>query len=322
MLVPKQKSSSKDMLKETSSGGSTSQALAESPLMMKKEKDSTDRISMPDVVDEAVSADYAQKVKDKPKTKQWASLRNDLSLMKAGKKTASKVGATLAKRMGSARADDLWKEIEGLKKEGGHDAEIAKLQVELDKANELGDKYTKLIGGPETFMKDEIDNHLAEFRKGGIHAFIVADYHAGFQGAWGGWGKDNGNNFVAPLPAANAIVDKAINGEGIRTLEVALGIPAWDWVKKCPDGIIYRYIIPADKVEQVGLKMAEGFEESAYNKEWIAGGRTEGRAKEAVIKTFRGKDYVNAIASKVLVIEALDLSKQTPSKEIKTEKES
>ena len=52
-----------------------------------------------------------------------------MTLMKSGKKTVSKVGATLAKRMGSARSDDLWKEIDGLKKEGGHKVEIEKTKL-------------------------------------------------------------------------------------------------------------------------------------------------------------------------------------------------
>ena len=245
----------------------------------------------------------------------WTNLRSELARMKEGKTTVSKVGATLAKRMGSARADDLWAEINQLKKEGGNEAIIEKLETNLKKVNKIGDKYTNLIGGPETFMwPEEIEKHLGVFKQGGAHAFITEFHHNGFSGDWGGWGKENDRNFVAPLPAANELVEKAINGQGIRTLEIALGIPAWSWVDKCPRGIIYRYIVKPENIDKAGLEMAKGFEGSAYAKEWIAGGETEGGEKEAVIKVFRTKEgeKFNDAISNVINVEVLDLSKQTP----------
>lgn len=312
-FTQKNKSATKSGEKDSSSGGSSSQELAASPLMIMKKDENIDRRVKLDIVNQDM---YDEATKEKPKNKQWASLRKDLMLMKAGKKTASKVGATLAKRMGSAKADDLWNEIEGLKKEGGHDDEIAKLQFQLKRENKIGDKYTKLIGDPERFMiKEEMDKHLDEFKKGGAHAFLSAASHSKVNGFWGGWGRSGEQNFVAPLPAANALVDKAKSADGIRMLEVSLGIKPWQWVEECPDGIIYRYIIPAHRIGEAGLDMARGFEGSAFANEWIAGGKTEGGLSEAVVKSFAGKDYKDAILTKKLIVKPLDLSKQTPRRE-------
>jgi hypothetical protein len=111
-------------------------------------------------------------------------------------------------------------------------AKIAELEALKKERTEVGKKYDQFIGGPETFMsKEEIDLHLNLFKIGGAHAFITNWHHENFNGQWDGWGQDK--NFVAPLPRANELVADARNKEGIRTLEEALGIPAWSWVDKC-----------------------------------------------------------------------------------------
>lgn len=247
----------------------------------------------------------------------WADLREQVGLMKAGKTTTSKVGATLARRIGSAESDDLWNTIAKLKKlpdaeEPANLAKIAELEALKKERTEVGKKYDQFIGGPETFMsKEEIDLHLNLFKIGGAHAFITNWHHENFNGQWDGWGQDK--NFVAPLPRANELVADARNKEGIRTLEEALGIPAWSWVDKCPNGIIWRYIIEPDKIEKAGLSMAGGKESGAYSGQWIAGGETEGGEKEATIAVFKGEEFRKALRD-VIKVEALDLSAQTPIK--------
>lgn len=248
-------------------------------------------------------------------SKHWTNLRSELARIKEGKTTVSKVGATLAKRMGSAYGDDLWDEIQELKKEGGYEEIIKKLELKQKNINKKGDEYSKSIGGPESFMwPEEIEKHLGVFKQGGAHAFITEFHDKGFRGEWGGWGKKNDNNFVAPLPAANALVEKALAGQGIRTIEIALGIPAWDWVDLCPSGIIYRYIVKPENIEKAGLEMAKGLEGGAYARQWISGGETEGGEKEAIIKVFRtkeGEKFDDAISGVVDIV-PLDLSEKTP----------
>jgi hypothetical protein len=261
-----------------------------------------------------------EEVKTPSKTKSaavWADLREQVGLMKAGKTTTSKVGATLARRIGSAKSDILWNTIEKLKKlpdaaEPANMRIIAYLEALKKERTEVGKKYDQFIGGPETFMsQEEIDLHLNLFKIGGAHAFITNWHHGNFNGEWNGWGQDR--NFVAPLPRANELVADAKNKEGIRTLEEALGIPAWSWVDKCPNGIIWRYIIEPDKIEKAGLSMAGGKESGAYGGQWIAGGETEGGEKEATIAVFKGEEFQKALRD-VIKVEALDLSAQTPIK--------
>ena len=247
----------------------------------------------------------------------WADLREQVGLMKAGKTTTSKVGATLAKRIGSAESDNLWNKIENFKKlpdaaEPANMAIIADLEALNKERTEVGKKYDQFIGGPETFMsQEEIDLHLNLFKEGGAHAFITDEAHENIKGRWNGWGFDR--NFVAPLPRANELVEDAIKNEGIRTLEEALGIPAWLWVDKCPNGIIWRYIIEPDKIEKAGLSMAGGKESGAYGGQWIAGGETEGGEKEATIAVFKGEEFKKALID-VIKVEELDLSAKTPIK--------
>ncbi len=247
----------------------------------------------------------------------WADLREQVGLMRAGKTTTSKVGATLARRIGTAESDELWNTIKNLKKlpdaeQPANQAKIAELETLMNERKDVGKKYDKFIGGPETFMsKEEIDLHLNLFKTGGAHAFITNWHHNNFNGEWKGWGQDK--NFVAPLPRANQLVADAKNNEGIRTLEVALGIPAWDWVDNCPTGIIWRYIIEPDKIEKAGLSMAHGTESGAYGGQWIAGGETEGGEKEATIGVFKGEEFQKALKD-VIKVEPLNLSIQTPKK--------
>ena len=139
------------------------------------------------------------------------------------------------------------------------------------------------IGSPELlFNPEHIRNHLGKFAEG-AHAFITPEKNKNIKGDWG-WGKDN--NFVSPLPEADALVNKAQGEKGLFTLEEALGIPhfkSWSWanVNENPENVMWRYIIP--KPQDYNLDMASGKESGAYKDEWIAGGKTLGGANEAVI---------------------------------------
>ena len=245
----------------------------------------------------------------------WADLSKQVGLMRAGKTTTSKVGATLAKRIGSAEADELYDTIEKLKKlpdagEDANKAKIAELRTLMDERTNVGKKYDEFIGVPETFMsKAEIDKHINLFEKDGAHAFITNVIHNSINGEWKAWGLDR--NFVSPLPRANDLVAEAEKNEGIRTLEEKLGIPAWSWVNDCPGGKIWRYIIEPDKIKEAGLSMAKGKETKAYGGQWVAGGETEGGEKEATIKAFKKDEFYSALGN-VFKPKQLDLSEKTP----------
>jgi hypothetical protein len=247
----------------------------------------------------------------------WTDLREQVGLMKEGKTTTSKVGATLARRIGSEASDELYNTIDKLKKlpnaqEPENKAKIDELDT-LRKVNYMvGQRFNKRIGGPETFMtQEEMDLHLNLFKTGGAHAFITDGIHKNINGAWDGWGRDR--NFVSTLPRANELAAEAQNNEGIITLEKRLGIPKWNWAKQCPTSIIWRYIIEPDKIEKAGLSMAHGKESGAYADEWIAGGETKGGEKEATIGVFKKEEFKKALKD-VIKIEPLDLSEQTPVK--------
>lgn len=237
----------------------------------------------------------------------WSKLSTDWQRMQKDEKTQTKPGATLARRMG-VRADNLWQMHQSVKEHWGESHWLTQsVAAKLAEANARSSKFQAKIGGPETFMsKEEIKSHLDKFGQG-AHAFITGYHHRGFSGAWGGWGKAQDRNFVAPLPAANELIQSAKKEEGIRTLEKALGIPAWSWVKNCENKTIYRYIIPPNKIKKAGLEMARGFEGGAYPKEWIAGGNTEGGEAEAVVRVFRGGDFTLAKQKGIVHIQALKL---------------
>jgi hypothetical protein len=247
----------------------------------------------------------------------WTDLREQVGLMREGKTTTSKVGATLARRIGSEASDELYNTIDKLKKlpnaqEPENKAKIDELDT-LRKVNYMvGQRFNKRIGGPETFMtQEEMDLHLNLFKTGGAHAFITDGIHKNINGAWDGWGRDR--NFVSTLPRANELAAEAQNNQGIITLEKRLGIPKWNWAKQCPTSIIWRYIIEPDKIEKAGLSMAHGKESGAYADEWIAGGETKGGEKEATIGVFKKEEFKKALKD-VIKIEPLDLSEQTPVK--------
>ena len=247
----------------------------------------------------------------------WTDLREQVGLMREGKTTTSKVGATLARKIGSEASDELYNTIKKLEalpgaKELSNQKKIGELKELMQLNKGVGEKYNELIGGPETFMsQEEMDLHLNLFKTGGAHAFITDFNHKNINGDWNGWGIDR--NFVSTLPRGNELVEEAQKEKGIITLEQKLGIREGEWVKLCPRGIIWRYIIEPDKIEKAGLSMAHGKESGAYSDLWIAGGETKGGAKEATIGIFKGEQFRQALKD-VIKIEPLDLSEQTPVK--------
>lgn len=286
MQMYNQKRPTKQSLSGTSNGGTTSKKLAQTPLMEEK--------------------------------KQFYTLRNDLNLMKIGKISVSDVIKMLIKKMQQGDSDLIWDEIKNLKKEGNFGSEIAQVESLL-KIEQM--KNTDLEPSTEKdflMAKQEIEKYLNTFRQGGAHIFISELHHKGFSGRWGDWNKENKENFIAPISEADKIVSKSLEGQGFKTLEKELGLQKWSLFDKCPNGVIYRYIIPQNKIDSIATDMAHAFIYSRTGLESNTIGKQDDGEKEAIVNFFKGKDgreFQNAIFSRVIKIEALDLSEETPEPE-------
>lgn len=259
------------------------------------------------------------------------NLKDNLYQIKIGKKSTHDVVEELTSMMQYQGKDTILNEINSLKKRDEFNTEILQIEKLLNvsqlqeiKAAPEEDlskekKETKPTDKEELIKaKQEIEKHLEVFSKGGAHAFISALYHKGFSGKWGDWEKENDKNFIAPLPEANKIVDKALKAEGFRTLEKKLGLQKWSLYDKCPEGIIYRYIIPQNKVDSIASQMAHAYVQSKISKDHKTTEKEEVVEKSAIVNFFKGKDakeFQNAILTGVVKIEELDLSEQTPEPE-------
>lgn len=162
-----------------------------------------------------------------------------------------------------------------------------------------GSKY-KHETAEAAFGSEVVQHHLDQFPE--AHAFISEWAYNNITGAWKAWGQ--GSNFVSPLGAAESFLQKAIAGDGISTLEKALGIPAGDWSDKGKTNLIYRFIIKNPK--KLDIRMPMGSEGGAYRKEWVFGGWTLGKAPEAVVNAMKLDELKELVKQGVIEIKRVN----------------
>ena len=159
----------------------------------------------------------------------------------------------------------------------------------------------------DIFTQDAIAKHLGKFAEG-AHAFIDPNTSAKIRGdledpKFKGWGVDA--NFVTPIAEADALHQKAMNGEGIITLENELGIGNCNWSRTLwnPNKEMVRWRIPKPldlKLEnnKPFLSMATGNETGALVNEWVAGGFTLGGMTEAVVQAIPRESLMKSLIPK------------------------
>ncbi len=149
---------------------------------------------------------------------------------------------------------------------------------QLSPEERKGLKQYKGTEGLSDAYKKMAQQHLQKFSKS--HAFISEWAYGNILGSWKKWGADA--NFVSPLTEADAFFKKAVDGDGIATLEKALGINPGGWSNKGQTSTIYRFIV--NDPAKFEIRLPSGAEGQAYQKEWLSGGKTLGGGSEAVIK--------------------------------------
>ncbi|MES3016908.1 MAG: hypothetical protein V4721_03970 [Bacteroidota bacterium] len=138
-------------------------------------------------------------------------------------------------------------------------------------------KYKGTEGLSEAYQK-MAKEQLKKFSKS--HAFISEWAFGNILNVWKNWGSDA--NFVSPLSEAEVFFQQAVDGDGIATLEKALGIGPGGWSNKGQTSTIYRFIV--NDPDKFQIRLPSGAEGQAYQKEWLSGGKTLGGGSEAVIK--------------------------------------
>lgn len=187
------------------------------------------------------------------------------------------VGAEKGKLVKKAKVDE-----KGQKVQSRH---------QLSAAERAGLKKYKGTAGLSEAYQEMAKEHLKKFEKS--HAFISEWAFGNILNVWKAWGADA--NFVSPLAEAESFYKQAVDGEGIATLEKALGIGAGGWSNKGQTSTIYRFIVTdPDKFK---LRLPSGAENQAYQEEWLSGGKTLGGGSEAVIKNMTLDDLRESVSS-------------------------
>ena len=231
------------------------------------------------------------------------------------KLTLTQITTAQARLFGETKVQDMPEKVDGVRTEGPNSEPraanpwdkwfIDKLSEE-DKAKVVAAK-AKIPRPEEIFTQDAIAKHLSKFADG-AHAFIDPNTSGKIRGdiediKFKGWGLDA--NFVTPLVEAEALHQKAMNGEGIITLENELGIGKCNWSRTDwnPKKEMVRWRIPKPlnlKLENniPFLSMATGNETGALVNEWVAGGFTLGGMTEAVVQAIPRDSLMKSLIPK------------------------
>ncbi len=179
-------------------------------------------------------------------------------------------------------------------------ADVESWHTEKDASgNVVHEGQQRTYPDPKVYMKDsELKSHKETFAQGGNA--MVSDWaheqslrgadkkgYGGSKEGFGGWGK--GSNFVGSIGEANAALRDAgaasTAGQepnaGTRSLEKDYGLKEDAWAN---DGQhIYAHQIPAEHMSKWNPRIPSGGEFGAAKNEFIAGGKTKGNKREAVV---------------------------------------
>jgi hypothetical protein len=229
--------------------------------------------------------------------------------------TKAQITTAKARLFGETIVQDMPEKVDGVRTEGPAtkpraanpwDKWFIDSLSEEDLAKVVAAK-AKIPRPEDIFTEDAIAKHLGKFAEG-AHAFIDPETSAKIRGdledpKFKGWGVDA--NFVTPIAEAEALHQKAMNGEGIITLENELGIGKCYWSRTLwnPNKEMVRWRIPKPldlnlENNKPFLSMATGNETGALVNEWVAGGFTLGGMTEAVVQAIPRESLMKSLIPK------------------------
>ena len=185
----------------------------------------------------------------------------------------------------------------------------------------LDPKRERTYINPDVYMTPkERAEWKAAFRESGANAFIEPLAHASINRTLGdtkngrafqAWGYDR--NFVGTQKQANRAIEKAKNRahaarDSSKAIESFDEDYATKWAETDSDQTLYQYRLRGKKIleRDYDLKVPTGSESGAYQKLWIAGGKTKGGAYEGTVKRLERSQYHTEVEHGRLEIRKLD----------------